>query len=263
MDGGLTYNTNDLQTFNPATQTGINTNVIKHTDIPESVAELYIVANANDSEVPDNEYPSRRIILGGSIHGSSQADLDNRIDAFKGYFAQRYKDLDIEYGSGTRRYVVMKANALGVERKDRALFATFSIELLCKPFGIDTSPTVILNETGYTSASKTITPTIGGSAPFQLPVFTIQINSLTGAGDFIQITNNDNGQGMLIYGLGLVGGDVLEIDSVLKEVRLNGGEVDYNGSFIELEPGSASVTITDGFTTRNIDYDGDYNKRWL
>lgn len=152
---------------------------------------------------------------------------------------------------------------MSVEREDRALFATFAVELLCKPFGIDTSPTVILNETGYTSASKTITPTIGGSAPFQLPVFTMQFNTITGAGDFIQLTNNNSGAGMLIYGLGLANGDVLEIDSVLKEVRLNGDEVDYNGSFIELEPGSASVTITDGFTTRNIDYDGEYNKRWL
>lgn len=263
MDGGLLYNTNDLQTFDPATATGINTNVIRHTDIPENVAELYLVANANDSEVPDLEYPSRRIILGGTIHGSTQADLDNRIDAFKGYFAQRYKDLDINYAGGVRRYVVMKANALSVEREDRALFATFNVELLAKPFGIDVSPTVILNETGYTSASKTITPTIGGSAPFQLPVFTMQFNTITGAGDFIQLTNNNSGAGMLIYGLGLANGDVLEIDSVLKEVRLNGDEVDYNGSFIELEPGSASVTITDGFTTRNIDYDGEYNKRWL
>lgn len=263
MDGGLLYNSNDLQTFNPATATGINTNLIKHTDIPDSVAELYIVANANDSEVPDNEYPTRKIQLGGSIHGSTQADLDSRIDAFKGYFAQRYKDLDINYAGGVRRYVVMKANALGIEREDRALFATFSIELLCKPFGTDVTATNILSETGYTSASKTFTPTIGGSAPFQLPVITISINSLTGAGDFIQLTNNENGQGMLIYGLGLTAGDELVIDSVAKEVYLNGDEVDYNGSFLELEPGSASVTITDGFTTRNIDYDGEYNKLWL
>lgn len=263
MDGGLLYNTNDLQTFDPVTATGINTNVIKHTDIPESVGELYIVANANDSEVPDNEYPHRRINLGGTIHGSSQADLDNRIDAFKGYFAARYKNLDINYGASVRRYVVMKTNAMGIEREDRALFATFSVELLCKPFGIDTTATNILSQTAYTSATKTITPTIGGSAPFQLPVFTFTLTTITGAGDYIQITNNENGQEMLIYGLGLANGDVLVVDCVEREVTLNGDEVDYNGTFLELEPGAANVTITDGFTTRSINMNGEYNKRWL
>jgi len=263
MDGGLLYNTNDLQTFDQVTQVGINTNLINHTDIPESIAELYVVANANDSEVPNNEYPSRRIALGGTIHGSTQADLDNRIDTFKGYFAARYKDLDIIYGSGTRRYVVMKANALGIDRQDKALFATFSVELLCKPFGKDTTATNILSQTAYTSATKTITPTIGGSAPFQLPIFTFTLTTLTGAGDYIQITNNENGQEMLIYGLGFVNGDVLVVDCVERDVTINGDEVDYNGSFLELEPGAANVTITDGFTTRSINMNGEYNKAWL
>ena len=263
MDGGITYNSNNLQTYDVATKTGINTSLIQHTNIPESVGELYIVANASNSEIPNNEYPSRRIILGGSIHGSSQSDLDNRIDAFKGYFSQRYKNLDIIYGSGTRRYVVMKSNATGIERKNKALFATFSVELLCKPFGIDTTATNILSETAYTIATKTITPTIGGSAPYQLPVFTFTLTTITGAGDYIQITNNENGQEMLIYGLGLSNGDVLVVDCVELEVTLNGDQADYNGTFLELEPGSASVTITDGFTTRSINMNGEYNKRWL
>lgn len=263
MNGALSYNSNSLQTFNRSTRVGINTNVIKHTDIPSSVAELYIVANANDSDVPNEEYPSRTIVLGGTIHGSTQADLDDRIDAFKAIFSQRYKNLDITYGSGTRRYVVMKANAVGVERQDKALFATFSIELLCKPFGIDTTATNILSETAYTSATKTITPTIGGSAPYQLPVFTFTLTTITGAGDYIQLTNNLNGQEMLIYGLGLAHGDVLVIDCVEHEVTLNGDLVDFNGAFLELELGANDITITDGFTTRSINMNGEYSKRWL
>jgi len=263
MNGALSYNTNSLQTFNRSTRVGINTHTINHTDVPASVGELYIVANANDSEVPNNEYPSRVITLAGTIHGSTQADLDDRIDTFKGYFAARYKNLDITYGSGTRRYVVMKANAVGIERQDKALFAKFSVELLCKPFGSDTSATNILNETAYTSATKSISPTIGGSAPFQSPVFTFTLTTITGAGDYIQITNNLNSQEILIYGLGLANGDVLVIDCLNKEVTLNGDEVDYNGSFLELEPGASDITISDGFTTRSINMSGEYYKRWL
>lgn len=263
MDGGLLYNTNSLQTFDHDARTGINTNVIQHTSIPESVAELYIIANASDSDVPNNEYPSRRIVLGGTIHGSTQADLDSRIDTFKGYFAQRYKNLDINYSTGVRRYVVMKVNSMGIERQDKALFAKFSVELLCKPFGSDTTATNILSETAYTTATKTITPTIAGSAPFQLPVFTFTLTTITGAGDYFQITNNQNNQEMLIYGLGLANGDILIVDCLEREVTLNGNQVDYNGTFIELEPGAASITITDGFTTRSINMNAEYYKRWL
>ena len=262
MNGALSYNSNSLQTFNRSTRVGINTNVIKHTDIPASVAELYVVANANDSDVPNSEDVSRVITLAGTIHGSSQADLDDRIDAFKGYFTPRYKNLDITYGSGTRRYTVMKKNAMGIDRQDKALFAKFSVELLCKPYGIDTTATNILSQTAYTTATKTITPTIGGNAPFQLPVFTFTLTTITGAGDYIQIVNNLNGQEMLIYGLGLTNGDVLVVDCVNHEVRLNGTLVDYNGVFLELEPGANNITITDGFTTRSINMNGEYNKRW-
>lgn len=264
MDGSLTYNSNSLQTYDPTTRVGINTNKIRHTNIPDSVAELYMKANASDSTVPDQEYPSKTIGLDGSIHGSSQADLDDRIDAFKGYFAQRNKNLDIAYGSGTRRYTAMKTNSLGIERQDKALFATFSVELICKPFGYDTATTNLWTaKTGFTNATFTETPTIAGSAPYQLPVITITINSMTGDGDYVQISNDNNNQEILLYGLGLEAGDVIVIDCEQRTVTVDGVEVDYYGTFLELEPGAASITYTDGFTTRDVDVAAVYTKRWL
>lgn len=264
MDGGLTYNSNSLQTYDRSTKVGINTNKIKHVDMPESVAQLYQIASSSDSVVPDLEYPSKIIKLEGTIHGSSQADLDDRIDTFKGYFAQRNKNLDIVYGSGTRRYTVLKTNAAGIDREDKALFAFFSVELVCKPFGIDTSATSLwATKTGYTSATFTETPTIGGNAPYQLPVFTITINSFTGDGDYVLISNNNNNQEILIYGQSIEAGDVITIDCFNRIVTLNGNEIDYFGTFLQLEPGSASITYTDGFTTRDVDVEGEYTKRWL
>lgn len=264
MDGSLTYNSNSLQTYDPATRTGINTKTIKHTDIPDSIAELYIKSSASDSTVPDQEYPSRTIALAGSIHGSSQADLDDRIDTFKGYFAQRNKNLDIAYGSGTRRYIVMKANSVGVERQDKALFATFAIELICKPFGFNTTPTDLwAAKTGFTSATFTETPTVTGNAPYQLPIFTITLNSFTGDADYVQISNDNNNQEILLYGLGLLAGDVIVIDCEQRTVTVNGIEVDYYGTFLELEPGANSITYTDGFTTRSVDVEAVYTKRWM
>lgn len=264
MNGAVSYNTNDLQTYDPSTNVGIITNVIDHTSNPDKAMSLYGLADADGSSIPSINYPSKPIGLEGAIKGSSAADLDDRIDAFKGYFTGKDKNLDIAYGSGTRRYVAT-ARAIPVVRKVKPLFATFSVDLICtSAFGVDTSNTNLWTaKTGFTSNTFTETPTVGGNAPFQLPIITITINSLTGAGDYVQISNDNNNQELLIYGLGLANSDVIVIDCVERKVTVNGDEVDYYGTFLELEPGANSITYTDGFTTRNIDISAVYAKRWL
>ena len=263
MNGDVTFNSNDLQTYNRATAVGILTNRIEHTDIPGAVADLLALADTDGSVIPDINYPSRVVRLGGSIHGSTQADLDNRIDTFKGYFIGKNKNLDIAYGNSTRRYIATK-NSVGISRQQKALFATFSVEFICtNPFGLDITPTSLISQTNYTSATYTATPTIGGTAPYQLPVFTITIDSLTGAGDYIQIANDNNTQEMLLYGFGFTAGDVIVVDCVNRTVTINDVEVDYIGTFMVLEPGAGSITYTDGFTTRQVDIVAEYYKRWL
>lgn len=264
MNGDLTFNSNDLQTFSPATNVGIITNVIDHTDGPSMLMGLYALADADGSSIPAINYPSKPIALAGVIKGSSEADLDSRIDTFKGYFTGKDKNLDIPYGSSTRRYIAT-AGTPKIQRKSGSFIAMFQIPITCThPFGLDTTNTDLwATKVGFTSATFTESPTIGGNAPFQLPVITITINSLTGAGDYVQISNDNNNQEMLIYGQNLVASDVVVIDCAQRIVTINGVEVDYYGTFLELEPGSASITYTDGFTTRNVDISGVYAKRWL
>lgn len=264
MDGELTFNSNNLQTYDPTTQVGIITNSIEHTNMPDVVAALYAKADADGSSIPALNYPSKKVVIGGVIKGSTQANLDSRIDTFKGYFVGKDKNLDIAYGTGTRRYIATP-NTVSVVRMQKALYATFQVEFVCtNPFGLDTSTTNLWTaKTGFTSATFTETPTVGGSAPLQLPVITITINSLTGAGDYVQISNDNNGQEMLIYGLSLAADDVIVIDCEQRTVTVNGDEVNYYGTFLALEPGANSITYTDGFTTRNIDISAVYTKRWL
>lgn len=264
MNGDITFNTNDLQTFNVMTRVGINTNLIEHTNQPDEVAALYALADADGSAIPAINYPTKKILIGGTIHGSTQANLDSRIDEFKGYFNGKEKNLDIAYGSGTRRYVATK-NALSISREQKALFATFRVEFVCTvPFGLDTSTTdVWATKTGFTSATFTETPTIAGSAPYQYPVITITLTAITGDGDYVQISNDNNGQELLLYGLGLETGDVIVIDALNRSVTVDGVEVAFYGTFLELEPGANSITYTDGFTTRTITISAVYTKRWL
>lgn len=264
MNGDLSFNSNDLQTYSPATDTGIITNVIDHTDGPDMLMGLYALADADGSSIPAINYPSKPVALAGVIKGSSQADLDNRIDTFKGYFTGKDKNLDITYGSGTRRYIAT-AGTPKIQRKPRSFIAIFQVPITCtNPFGLDTSSTDLwAKKNNFTSATFTETPTVGGNAPFQLPIITITIDALTGAGDYVQISNDNNNQELLIYGQGLQAGDVIVINCVERIVTLNGEEIDYNGTFLELEPGANSITYTDGFTTRTVDVAASYIKRWL
>lgn len=86
MNGDLSYNSNDLQTYTPSSNVGIITNSIEHTSIPDKVMGLYGLADADGSSIPAINYPSKKITIAGAIKGSTQADLDSRIDTFKGYF---------------------------------------------------------------------------------------------------------------------------------------------------------------------------------
>jgi hypothetical protein len=264
MNGDLTFNSNDLQTYDPSTGVGIITNIIDHTNGPEMIMAMYGMADTDGSSISAINYPSKPLALAGAIKGSSQADLDNRIDAFKGYFIGKDKNLDIAYGSGTRRYIAT-AGTPRIDRKQNSYIALFQVPITCtNPFGLDTSSTNLwTTKSNFTSATFTETPTVGGNAPSQLPIFTITIDALTGDGDYVQISNDNNNQEILIYGLGLEAGDVIVIDCVERTVTVNDELVDYYGTFLELEPGANSITYTDGFTTRTVDVEATYIKRWL
>lgn len=264
MNGELTFNSNDLQTYDPATDVGIVTNLIEHTDGPDMVMQLFGLADANGSSIPAINYPSKPVALAGAIKGSSQADLDSRIDTFKGYFTGKDKNLDVTYGSGTRRYIAT-AGVPKIQRKPRSYVALFQVPITCtNPFGLDTTATALFaTHNNSTVATFTETPTVGGNAPFQLPIFTITIDALTGAGDYVMISNDNNNQEIMIYGQALEAGDVIVIDCVERTVTLNGAIIDYDGTFLELEPGANSITYTDGFTTRTVDVAASYTKMWL
>lgn len=253
----ITFDSNDLQTANILSQ------AIDHYNAPNKEAPVFALPYSNRSSIPYTNYPSRKIVLSGQLVSDTIANLDALIDTFKGYFNTEEGNLDIDYNGGTRRFIATVTN-IAVGRPKGLTYADFSVEFTCpEPFGVDTSNTTITNTTGHTSASLTLTPTIGGTAPQQLPVITITLNAFTGDGDYVQVSNDLNGQSILLYNLGLAEDDVIVIDCVNRSVTVNGTEVDYFGTFLEIELGSASITYADGFDTRDVDINIVYKKRWL
>lgn len=260
MTGAITFDSNNLQTY--AALVGIVTNAIEHTNLPDKDTTLYPLANTNASVIPYVGYSSKVISIAGAIVGSSSSDLDSRIDTFKGYFNGKNKNLDIQYGASTRRYIAT-ANKIAVTRRQKAYFATFTVDFICtQPFGRNTSATTALNASGRTASSYTDNHTFLGSAPYQLPVITITYAAVSGGASFVSFGNNANGQGITITDQTWVATDVLEIDCVNKTVKKNGVEIDFLGAFPEFEPGSQNFTYSDGFTTRTLTENVIYYPMW-
>lgn len=252
MTGAITFDSNDLQTYSANTHVGIITNGIEHTNLPAKDAALYALANTNQSVIPYVGYPSKAITVKGAIVGSSESNLDSRIDTFKQYFLGKDKNLDIQYNGTTRRYVAT-VNAISVTRQQKVLFAEFQIEFVCTlPFGKNTSVTNALSASGRTLSGYTDPHTFLGTAPFQLPVFTYTFTAITGGASYVQVGNSGNGQSILITDQTWVTNDVLEIDVANRTVKRNGTEIDFIGAFPEFPPGAQNLSYSDGFTTRTF-----------
>lgn len=252
MATSISFDGNDLQTAN------ILTADISHANLPAKDAAMFALANSNRSTIPNINYPNKVIRISGKIIGSTIADLDSRLDTFRGYFRGQDKNLDIGYNGSTRRYIAT-LNSINIDRPGGLQWAEFSIEFVCtQPFGRNTASTSALSATGRTLASYTDSHTFIGTAPYQLPVVTITLTAVTGGNSFMSFTNSGNGQGITIIDQTFVNGDVVVIDSENLSVKLNGIEIDFLGAFPEFEVGSQDFSYNDGFTTRTFDIDVDY-----
>lgn len=257
MAQAISFDANNLQ--NAPAGLGVTTSSIEHENLANKNANTYALAHANKSVLPFVNYPSRQITIKGYIKGSSIADCDARIDAFKAYFNKKDGNLDIGYAGGTRRYIAT-AQGIDINRPEGLAYAEFTIVFICTiPFGMATSSSTFGSVAGNTAATNNVTGTFTGTAPYQLPVVTITINSITGGTGHMVISNNANGQGITLIGNTFVAADVIVIDSVNRKVTQNGVEIDYLGSFMEIAPGAAQINYVDGFTTRNVDINVTYN----
>lgn len=262
MPTNISFDGNNLQTANILTQD------IKHESLPTKDARVFTLAHANASAIPFVSYPSRSIRISGVIMGSSISDLDTRLDAFKAYFLGTDKNLDMDYGGTTRRYIAT-VTALSIDRPGGLLYALFDIDFICtQPFGRDTSTTSISSGfspsgTGRTAATYTDSYTFLGNAPYQLPIITITLTAVTGGtNQYIQFGNGGNGQAVLVQRT-WAAADVLVIDCTQKTITVNGIPTAFSGAFPEFPPGSQSLQYTDSFTTRTFTISAVYTKAYL
>jgi len=267
MTGAILYDSNNLQTYNRVTQTGIITDDIDLDSLPDRDLSIYAMAHSNASTIPFGNYPRKVIPVTGTIKAPTSAALDALLDTFRGYFRGKDKNLDIGYNGTTRRYTATH-NGISIKRGNDKTFARYSINFVCTiPFGTDTTNTTALNATGRTLNGYSDAHTFLGTAPNQLPVVTITLTAVSATGSQQMFWgNNDTGQGIVITRSGWANGDVVVIDSsdpLNQKVTVNGTQVDFSGAFPEFSPGAHTMTYTDSFNSRTANHNVVYKPRYM
>lgn len=234
----VTYDSTELQnaTYIPR--------YVKHETAPEALIDTIKLARQDGEVIVDDTFAVKYIDIEGILVGSSQADLESKIDAFKELISRKDKNLDISWNSGTRRYVCRAISQIYNRDYYNILHVPYHIRFLV-PAGIgkDTSETTALNKSGITATTDTESITFAGSynpKPRHKVTLTTRGNA-----DVVRIENTGTGDYIDIDLDGFSNGDYLEIDEENQTVKKNGStNLNYRGKFPSVIIGSNSLKMT-------------------
>lgn len=220
---------------------------------------MYGLTRERGALLVNDEWQPKKIIIEGIIKGTSISELETNIDTFKKNLAGKNKILDVQYESGTRRYLAT-AQVIQIERDYYHLnYAPYSVAFMI-PEGVGkaTSASSVgtvsierhtLEDVSFT-ADGTAVPKFSISLLFKL-VNSVTSVSLTINGD--QITVDEP----------ISAGQTLVIDAENKRVTLDGVEKIYTGLFPRLQLGSNGYKIVIGSVSHQYDVTVTYTKAYL
>lgn len=244
----LTLNGTSLQTSNYVVSR------IGHDSAPGQQLSLQSVSRRDGEKLVSANYKTKSITLVGTIKGTSLANLETNIDAFKLLCAVTDGRLDIEYAGTVRRFVV-SMDSIAIERDHYHItFAPFSVsfQVYDPPFGMNVSAlggNLAFNEalSSDNQAVQAISSTVSfdGTAPPR-PLTTFRIDNARNLDTIVeQVIGKKN---VITIGTAFTAGDVLVIDHDNQVVLWNGRSINFDGVFPEYDIGSNTVvsTFTEG-----------------
>jgi hypothetical protein len=264
MATNVAFASNTLSTFDGSH--GIIIQDIQHAGKSAKRAESYALSHGNRSALPFVEYPNKPINLRGQIVGTSIADCDAQIDTFNGLLVTQNGNLDFDYNGGSlnRRYMGTFTN-IDVQRPGGLAWANFdALFVAIQPFGQDTTTTSIVSASGVTTASAQYAFTLGGTAPFQLPIITVTFSAIGSApvAGTVSLGNDSTGQQINVTKTWSAT-DVLVVDCTLNTVTVNSLPVNFTGAFPSFFTGAGTLDYSDTFASRTYAISGVYYKYYL
>jgi len=216
----------------------------KHETAPERIINSMKLARQDGEVIIDDTFGVKYVDIHGTLKGSSQSDLESKIDDFKELINRKDKNLDIVWAGGTRRYVCRSISHDFNRDFFHLLHCPYNIRFLVfEGIGKDITSTTALNDTGITVASTQNVVNFSGSykskAKHKITITT------RGNADVLKIENEDSDEYMEVNLDGFSNGDYVEIDEENLTVKKNGStDIDYYGKFPSVELGNNNLKLT-------------------
>lgn len=211
-----------------------------------------------DGEVLIVELYGKKIIrLQGTLVGTSQADLESKIDTFKELFSRKEKNLDVDWNGATRRYVASCSKHTFNRDHFNISAVPWTAEFtVLSGEGKDTSTTTALNAhviSPTSSAPATDSFTMSGGKPAK-PLITLQGNNFpTSVSHGIEYMNTDTGEKIVYTNSASWGNtDSIIIDCANRRVTANvpglaySPTVTFYGTFPSFILGTNNVSVAVG-----------------
>jgi len=219
---------------------------------------LYDLTREGGSELVNAEWKPKKIIVEGTIKGTSISDLETNIDLFKKNLSGQKKNLDVQYIDGTRRYEAT-AKSISIERDFyHVTYVPYSIEFtIPSGFGKATTSTPYSTQSIIAHTLEADLSILGTVAP----KYSITLDFET-ATSITTVSVTINGDKITIDEA-ISADQILVIDAENKKVTLDGIEKVYAGLFPRLILGTNSYKIETSSTNHLFDVSVNYTKKYL
>lgn len=238
--------------------------VLKITPYLPAMRSLSIanIARSNSSKANSAFYTKKEVLVRVGISRTTRRLAEQALDSLMAIIQGQEKWLVVPQSSGFRKFLSTYSNY--DVRVDGGSYIELDLNFECSEmFGYDTTSTTLLTLTNDTSAISSSSITLDGSAPWQVPKYTITYSAISGGtSKTVTVGNGSTGQQVSVT-RDWATSDVLTIDAYENTVTVNGNEVDFTGAIPTWEKGVGQITYQDNFTTRTYSSLLTYYKRWV
>lgn len=227
--------------------------------------ELTLAGNIGDDgqTIQYDRLPQKTITLSGVVFGDTAAALDERIDEMKKNLFIQGGILKItQIGGSIRYYTATLINAQGIfnRRTGRDVTrAPFEVQFLCVDPLAREETREIISHLSKTVASFELELYNAGNFKTP-PVLFLAFDSASSVSK-VNIKNDTTGEEIEITET-ISAGQLLEINSEDKIVKLDSIEKDFDGFFWKLATGANAITITITSTSHNYNFTGKFFNRF-
>ena len=234
-------------------------NRLNKSDAPQRELQSEVLSFQDGHSIVTDFWRSRTVAIAGIINATGASHLGTLLDTLKGNLSGKEKNLDVDYGGGTRRYVGTLTAFNAPEEFYNIDHLPYSAEFICQPFGKETTVTQF-SSLDITGSTETDSITTTGSYKPQ-PVIQMTFDSATAVSG-VSFENTTTGDTISITET-IVTDDVLIIDTETHKVTLEGSQVDFDGPIPDFVLGLNSFSIEVDSSAHQYDLQINYTPTYL